>query len=291
MDTLKQSLKTTAVFGGVDLPDGPRFSVIIATYDRPKHLAEAIESVLRQTVQDLELIVVDDASPSAATVPSDSRVRLIRLHENAGVGHSRNVGLTAARGKFITFLDDDDLYHPDRLGVPDVPLSVCYRRDDHGITLYGRWAQQSPQIGQVTIRRDLCPPFDPGFARTEDVDWWLTVTQSLSVSPAIVERVGVTHRSGAPHQLTRVTGPHDLISGVLRLLNKHPEYFSSHRSAAALQWNRAWHWSRRTGHPLAALTYKVRALRAGIGSRLVNENVSAVRREEGPSTGRTSRSS
>lgn len=242
------------------MPDRPRFSVIITTYDRQHLLLEAIDSVLGQTVQDLELIVVDDASPLAATVPSDSRVRLIRLQQNGGVGQSRNVGLAAARGKFIAFLDDDDVYEPDRLCVPDVPLSVCHRRDDYGITLFGRWAQQSPQIGQVTIRRELCPPFDPAFARTEDVDWWLTVTQSLP--PTIVERVGITHRSGAPHQLTSVTRPHDLVSGVLRLLNKHPEYFSSHRAAAALQWNRAWHWSRRTGHPLAALVYKVRALRA-----------------------------
>ena len=96
-------------------------SVVTANYNGARHLADAIASVLAQTLTDLELIVVDDASSddSAAVVEraasQDGRVRLIVQPANAGPGAARNRGIAAARGRWIAVFDSDDLMTPDRL--------------------------------------------------------------------------------------------------------------------------------------------------------------------------------
>jgi succinoglycan biosynthesis protein ExoO len=99
----------------------PRVSVIMANYRGSNHLAAALESVLAQTMSDLELIVVDDASPddSAAIVrrfmDGDQRVKLIVAERNGGPGAARNRGLDAATGEWIAIVDSDDLLHAERL--------------------------------------------------------------------------------------------------------------------------------------------------------------------------------
>ena len=92
----------------------PVQSVIIPTYNRREFLADAINSVLSQTQTSLEVIVVDDCSTdgTADYVKSiaDERVRYFRNEKNSGQEVSRMNGLRQARGKYITFLDDDDYY-------------------------------------------------------------------------------------------------------------------------------------------------------------------------------------
>lgn len=96
-------------------------SVIITTYNRPNLLQRAIESVLRQTYQDWECIVVDDASdePVRGIVDSyaDSRFRYYRHDENKGLSAARNTGLRLAEGAMIAYLDDDDEWLPDKLNL------------------------------------------------------------------------------------------------------------------------------------------------------------------------------
>lgn len=93
--------------------DPLRLTVVIPTRNRPEALGGAIRSALGQTVDDLEVIVVDDASTPAARVPSDPRVRSLRLERQSGVSAARNAGLKAARGRWVTFLDDDNRLLPD----------------------------------------------------------------------------------------------------------------------------------------------------------------------------------
>ena len=94
-------------------------SVILPAYNRAGTIRQAVESVLGQTVQELECIVVDDASTDGTAEAladiRDSRLRLIRLRENGGACHARNVGIAAAKGAFIAFQDSDDCFHPDKL--------------------------------------------------------------------------------------------------------------------------------------------------------------------------------
>jgi len=122
----------------------PRVSVIIPTYNRAGLISQAIDSALRQTFGDHEVIVVDDGSTdeTAAVVRAyGDRVRYVWT-PNGGAGHARNVGMAHARGDYLTFLDSDDLLYPYALEVstrllarfPSVAM-VCSEVtgfDDHG---------------------------------------------------------------------------------------------------------------------------------------------------------------
>lgn len=124
-----------------------KVSIIIATHDRAELLPRAIESLLIQTYQNFEIIIVDDASQDdTPTViekltQSDSRIRAIRSDINIGPGAARNMGVDQATGEYIAILDDDDLASPERLEVqvgvmetnPDIDMvfsSVEYINDD-----------------------------------------------------------------------------------------------------------------------------------------------------------------
>ena len=95
-------------------------SVILCTYNRAGLLPAAIRSVLAQSEQDWELIVIDDGSTDGTRVVVDRfrrnepRIRY-RYQRNRGLAAARNAGLAMARGAFLTFLDSDDAYAPDHL--------------------------------------------------------------------------------------------------------------------------------------------------------------------------------
>lgn len=97
----------------------PTVSVVIATYNRASLVPRAIASVLRQTFQDFEIIVVDDGSPDntkeVVTSIADLRIRYIRHEKNKGLPAGRNTGIRAALGEYIAFLDDDDQWREDKL--------------------------------------------------------------------------------------------------------------------------------------------------------------------------------
>jgi len=97
----------------------PKVSVIIPTYNRAHLLPRAIQTVLNQTYQDFELIVVDDGSTdnTEEIVKSfnDPCIRYIRHEENKGAAAARNTGIKAAKGGFIAFQDSDDEWLPEKL--------------------------------------------------------------------------------------------------------------------------------------------------------------------------------
>jgi glycosyltransferase involved in cell wall biosynthesis len=234
-------------------------SVVIPTYGRPRWLTEAIESVLAQTVQDFELIVVDDASPEPVTMASHPKVRLIRREENGGAAAARNTGVDAARGRHVTFLDDDDAYTPERLalGVQAArpgTLAVCQiwtlgvpiGGDEKLVANLGRNENRPlegrvgdvildglpPHLGQVTVERSAFQPFEPRFKTAEDIEWWLRVTQSLPL--VTVPEVGYLKRR---HQTARLNYQHQVrIDSNLLLLQEHADWFARHPRAAARRW-------------------------------------------------------
>lgn len=124
----------------------PTVSVVIPTYDRADLIERAIRSVLDQTFDDLECIVVDDDSPDetaeVARSIDDDRLTVLEHEENRGASAARNTGIAASSGEFVAFLDDDDEWHPEKLkkqvallesseeGVGLVYCWMDYRDDD-----------------------------------------------------------------------------------------------------------------------------------------------------------------
>lgn len=96
----------------------PKVSVIVPVYNVEKLLNRCIESILNQTYEDFELILVDDGSPDKCGeicdkfVEQDSRVKCIHK-KNGGVSRARNIGLDIAKGRYICFVDSDDWIEPD----------------------------------------------------------------------------------------------------------------------------------------------------------------------------------
>ena len=98
-------------------PGRPTVSIVIPTYNRSAIVPIAIESALRQTFEDYELIVVDDGSTDGTRERLDPYMGRIRYfyQSNRGVSAARNAGIAAARGEWIAILDSDDVWHPAKL--------------------------------------------------------------------------------------------------------------------------------------------------------------------------------
>jgi len=96
-------------------------SVIMTVYNREKYISEAIESVLSQTFNDLELVIIDDFSIDRSKEiikkfkEKDNRIKILFHDENKGIARSSNDGLKMARGKFIAMLDSDDVWEVNKL--------------------------------------------------------------------------------------------------------------------------------------------------------------------------------
>lgn len=95
----------------------PLISIVIPTYNRPDHLERALESALRQTYENIEIIVVDDGSELSLEVFEEKypSVRFLKNSTNRGACYSRNRGLEIAKGDYINFLDDDDELFPEKI--------------------------------------------------------------------------------------------------------------------------------------------------------------------------------
>ena len=186
--------------------DTPRVSIIMAAFNHAQYIDKAIASALAQTWQHFELIVVDDGSTDATgQVVSQfgSPVRYI-YQQNRGQGGARNRGIASARGEFVCFLDDDDLWEPEYLATA---ISVFERQPDTD-ALYTGFRhiddedRMLPQIGShvvaphqmydalvhggwfpplvVTVRKaclDQVGPLDESLRGHDDWDLWLRIAQ------------------------------------------------------------------------------------------------------------------
>jgi glycosyltransferase involved in cell wall biosynthesis len=185
----------------------PTVSVIMAAYNHADYISQAINTVLAQSWQDLELIVIDDGSSDRTrevVAGFGDPVRYI-YQENQGQGGARNTGIAHALGEFVCFLDDDDAWEPNYLDTvlttlrprPDVAAlyAACQMMDGGGNRLprimdrvvppekmydalvEGGWFP--PLV--VTVRKaclDAVGPLDPSLRGTDDWDLWLRVARN-----------------------------------------------------------------------------------------------------------------
>jgi len=154
----------------------PFFSVVIPVYNRAALLRETLQSVLLQTEQDFEIVVVDDGSSDdpGRTVGefADPRIVFVR-QENKGGGAARNTGIAAARGRYVAFLDSDDRFLPHHLAamrrlLENAPGTAGYARiiADRGA---GRTTLKPPRAlraGEDMATYLLC---DRGFLPTSTI--------------------------------------------------------------------------------------------------------------------------
>jgi glycosyltransferase involved in cell wall biosynthesis len=205
-------------------PHHPRVTVVIPTRDRPQELERALSVASGQRDGDLEIIVVDDGSRVPVQIPAGQQhpTRVIRIEQSVGVAGARNRGIAAARGEWIAFLDDDDIWSPERVRrlletadaeSAEIVTSGTVKLDDRGRVLSAR---ALPDPG--TIRRrlrsinDLGSPstvmvqrqlinrlggFDESFSVLADWELWIRVTDqaSLAVCPEVLNGY-VVHRDG-----------------------------------------------------------------------------------------------
>jgi glycosyltransferase involved in cell wall biosynthesis len=225
----------------------PTFSVVIPTYGRPRFLAEALSSVLAQTYEDFECVVVDDASEEPATLPDDPRLRLVRRDKNGGPPAARNTGIDAARGKYVAFLDDDDLWEPHRLeeareAHQRAPVAICWQatlgRDApaSGRVLEGDVRDRIldgiiPHLGATSIERSRALHFDVRYEASDDVEWWLRVAQTSTV--ATTQRIGLLYRVHEGYRPR--TGQRKRLENGFMLLEEHGDWFDQHPRAKAFR--------------------------------------------------------
>ena len=138
-------------------------SVIMPSYNTAKYIAETIESVCNQTYPYWELIIVDDCSTDetdavVAKYLSDTRIRYLKNERNSGAAISRNYALREAKGKWVAFLDSDDVWHPEKL---ERQIAFMLKYDykftctDYRIRLNGEWLPYIYISPYVTTRRKL----------------------------------------------------------------------------------------------------------------------------------------
>lgn len=258
-------------------------SVVIPTRDRPDLLAQAVRSVRAQRDVDLEILVVDDASSDpSATAPasvSDPRVRLLRHATPQGVAATRNRGVVEAAGAWVAFLDDDDLWAPDKLSAQLAAAELAGRSwvyagavriDQHGTVLsggppprperitaaLGRYNSVPAGASNVIVRAELLSrtgAFDPGLRRTEDWDLWLRLARHGP--PAWVRRPLVGYRQ---HAANAPADPAAMVTEPALLARRYGipvDHVAMLRRAA---------WTcLRAGRRGAALRYYARAVLAG----------------------------
>ena len=96
----------------------PKISVLMPVYNGDKYLKKSINSILRQTFDDFELIIINDGSTdlSLSIIKSyqDKRIKIINNSKNIGIAYSLNKGLNKANGDYIARQDQDDISHPER---------------------------------------------------------------------------------------------------------------------------------------------------------------------------------
>lgn len=221
-------------------PDAPRVSVVIANWNGEGFLGPTLDSVLRQSLSGLEVIVADDASTdgSCALVEAfarrDGRVRLLRAERNGGPAAARNRALSVARGRWIAVVDSDDLLHPLRLER----LVAAAERDGSDIAADDLLIFDDG--GRVPPARMLPPEMRRGF--TVDAAGWVRANTLYAGGPMLgylkpILRREMLERGGLRYdESLRIAEDYDFL---LRLLlngarfSVHPDLTYFYRKHAA----------------------------------------------------------
>lgn len=239
-----------------------KVSVIIPSYNCANYVSGAVESILNQTYQNIEVMIIDDGSRDATRAVCDE---LVKKHpgrvqyvyqENQGVSVARNKGIVCTSGELVAFLDADDLFGPDFIegavrmieaGEADfvIPARYCHRlvKPDGSVELeeiHRKWPENKDDfyaalcsnfIGSVgMLARRQCfdaVRFDWKLAGGEDYDVWLSLVEKDFKARMIESQTPqffYTIRQGSAVNAGSAAGRKKYLSGLYRVLKKHDKY-------------------------------------------------------------------
>jgi len=209
--------------------DSPKVSVIVPTYNRANRLEGTLRSIVSQTYQDFELIVVDDGSTdnTSKVIESFPSAQYLPMKKNSGVSKARNIGLACAKGEFICFLDSDDLWKEKKLEIQihwmesNTDNQVCYTdeiwvRNGVRVNQMNKHRKYTGDIfrhclalcivspSSVMIRAKLFNEignFDESLPACEDYDLWLRIAAKYAFH--FIEEPLIIKRGGHEDQLSR----------------------------------------------------------------------------------------
>lgn len=176
-------------------------SIIMPYYNAAKYIRETVGAIVSQTYKEWELIIVDDCSPATDTeqvlksvAEMDARIRIMKTPKNGGAGVARNVGIEAARGKYLAFCDSDDWWYPTKLEEQikfmqenDYPFTCTWYEDAHeNLKPYYTMKQDERQTNQSMVSgcnvgtpgvmidlEKLGKKYMPNLRRAEDWGLWM----------------------------------------------------------------------------------------------------------------------
>lgn len=188
----------------------PMVSCIVPVFNGERYLREALDSILAQSHQGLDVLVVDDGSTDGSAAVAQSYGDRIRyLHQaNAGPAAARNLGLEAARGEFVAFLDADDRWHPEKLALQLARFEARPELDYCVTHVQNFWVEElkeeeeqfrghprsRPIAGYVTstvlARRALFQTvgtFNPDLPHADDTDWFMRADSQGAVKELLAD--------------------------------------------------------------------------------------------------------
>jgi glycosyltransferase involved in cell wall biosynthesis len=194
----------------------PHISCIVPTYNGAAYLSQALDSILAQTLQPFEVIVADDGSTDATLEVAARYRRRVRVvvQPNGGPAAARNRGVREASAQFVAFLDQDDVWHPEKLARqsgrfqmrPELDLSVAHAQRFWTTRLRGqaerfrkhRVSKPLPAYitGTFLVRRcvfDVVGLFDTSVRFADSMEWFIRATESGVISELLPD-VLLRHR-------------------------------------------------------------------------------------------------
>ena len=277
----------------------PRASVILPNYNRAHLLGAAVASVLNQTFDDFELLIIDDASTddSRQIIAEfrDDRIRALFHEQNQGGGGARNTGIFEAKGQYLAFLDSDDEWLPDKLAKQVTCLEE--RGDDYGIVFCGATCVRRTRDGETPFAEikpeyegDLSEAVFAGLRGVHYIDSLVRTSLAQQVGGFdstlrcgqdwdFIARVAQTTKATSVaqplvrfyfHEDDHITGNlRSLIVGTRRLIEKHHDRFLRHPRTLARWYQDLGRYYLLSGQNREAFSPIVSAMRyQGWGGRL-----------------------